>query len=354
ARAPRGRGRADVHRRAARAGPPPVPALPAGRGLARFGPVRRGRREHVGVETGPVAGVAGGPGLVHLDQHHVAVAVERDRLHPLGVARGLTLDPVLLPAARPVGAPARVQRAMQRLIVHPGQHQHLAGVVLLGDSRYQPVGTALQPRGDLRVEPGLASPDPGGLVARAHVPSLTCRGRRLTAGQRTAWPAARSDSFTSPILISPKWNTLAASTASAPAVTAGAKSPARPAPPLAITGTSTTSRTASISSRSNPPRVPSASIEFSRISPAPSSAARRAQSTASRPVPRRPPCVVTSNPLFPPTAASGPRRASTDTTTHCAPNRSATSLSNSGRAIAAMFSDTLSAPARSSRSTSST
>src|SRR5580704_16724277 len=189
-------------------------------------------QQHIRVEAGPVAGVAGGADLVDLDDQGVAVAVQRDRLNPLVVPGRVSLDPVLLAAARPVGAPAGGERAMQRLVVHPAEHQHLTGVVLLGDGRYQPVRIPLQPRGDLRVEPGLADPDPGGLVARAHVSSLTCRRSRLTAGQRTAWPAARSDSFTSPILISPKWNTLAASTASAPAVTAGAKSPTRPAPPL--------------------------------------------------------------------------------------------------------------------------
>jgi len=148
----------------------------------------------------------------------------------------------------------------------------------------------------------------------------------------------------------PKWNTLAASTASAPASTAGAKCASVPAPPLAITGTVTAARTARISSRSKPKVVPSASIEFSRISPTPSCTARCAHSTASIPVPVRPPCVVTSKPLVGP----GARRASTDRTTHCDPNRSAASGSRSGRATAAVLSETLSAPARSSRSTSAT
>jgi len=48
------------------------------------------------------------------------------------------------------------------------------------------------------------------------------------------------------------------------------------------------------------------------------------------------------------------RRASTDSTTHWEPNRCAASDSSSGRATAAVLSETLSAPARSSRSTSST
>ena len=119
----------------------------------------------------------------------------------------------------------------------------------------------------------------------------------------------------------PKWNTLAARTASAPASTAGAKCASVPAPPLAITGTVTAARTARISSRSKPVVVPSASIEFSRISPAPSSTARWDHSTASIPVPVRPPWVVTSKPLGGP----GARRASTDSTTHCDPKRWAAS-----------------------------
>jgi hypothetical protein len=155
----------------------------------------------------------------------------------------------------------------------------------------------------------------------------------------------------------PKWKTLAASTASAPAATAGAKWASVPAPPLAMTGTVTAARTSRISSRSKPASVPSASIEFSRISPAPSSVARRAQSTASMPVPRRPPWVVTSKPLGVAAglAGSGPgrtRRASTDSTTHWEPNCRAASASSPGRAMAAVLSDTLSAPARSRASTS--
>jgi hypothetical protein len=156
--------------------------------------------------------------------------------------------------------------------------------------------------------------------------------------------------LTWPIRSVPKWNTLAASTASAPASTAGAKWASVPAPPLAITGTVTAARTARISSRSKPMVVPSASIEFSRISPAPSCTACRAHCTASVPVLARPPWVVTSKPL----GRSGARRASTDSTTHCDPNRWAASPSSSGRATAAVLSETLSAPARSSRSTSAT
>ena len=156
------------------------------------------------------------------------------------------------------------------------------------------------------------------------------------------------------MLNSRKWNTLAASTASAPACTAGAKCSTRPAPPLAITGTVTAPRTARSIARSNPALVPSASIEFSRISPTPSSAPRAAQSTASIPVPRRPPCVVTSQPDGVGSPSAGTVLASTESTMHCEPNCRDSSDNSSGRAIAAVFTDTLSAPARSNTSTSAT
>ena len=134
--------------------------------------------------------------------------------------------------------------------------------------------------------------------------------------------------------------------------TAGAKCSSAPAPPEATRGTSTTARTARSIARSKPPVVPSASMELSRISPAPSSAPRWAQATASIPVPVRPPCVVTSQPdgvLVP----GAQVRASTLRTSTWLPNRSAISASSPGRATAAELTPTLSAPAARSRRTSS-
>ena len=107
-------------------------------------------------------------------------------------------------------------------------------------------------------------------------------------------------------------------------------------------------------SRSKPSLVPSASIEVSRISPAPDASASSAHCTASIPVPRRPPWVVTSKPDGQLRPSRRPtRRASIAITTHCEPNRLAASDRNSGRATAAELIDTLSAPARSSASMSS-
>ena len=106
-----------------------------------------------------------------------------------------------------------------------------------------------------------------------------------------------------------------------------------------------------VRSRSKPSFVPSRSMEVSRISPAPS------VGDLARPTPRRrgptgvrPPWVNTSQPAPP----SVRRRASIATTTHCAPNSSAISEMSSGRSTAAVFTPTLSAPARSRRRASST
>ena len=56
---------------------------------------------------------------------------------------------------------------------------------------------------------------------------------------------------------------------------------------------------------------------------------RSAHSTASMPVPRRPPWVVTSKPEDVGAEPSGTRRASTDSTMHCAPKRRLASRSSS-------------------------
>ena len=74
---------------------------------------------------------------------------------------------------------------------------------------------------------------------------------------------------------------------------------------------------------------------------------RRAQSTASSPVPLRPPWVKTSH------LPGAVWRASIATTMHWSPYFSAASRTNSGRATAAELIETLSAPASSRRRMSS-
>ena len=74
-----------------------------------------------------------------------------------------------------------------------------------------------------RVKPG-SPPTPSGFeVTTARSPSACSSPGCSGQGHRTGWPAARRVSLTSPTRSVPKWKTLAARTASAPAATAGAK-----------------------------------------------------------------------------------------------------------------------------------
>src|ERR671921_1078400 len=113
------------------------------------------------VEAGALAGVAGRPLLVDEDQQRVAVAVQADVADPLAVPGGLALHPVLAPAARPVGGPAGGEGAVQRLVVHPGDHEHLTGVVLLDDGGDETGGVAAQECCDRGVQGGLGGGDGG-------------------------------------------------------------------------------------------------------------------------------------------------------------------------------------------------
>ena len=93
----------------------------------------------------------------------------------------------------------------------------------------------------------------------------------------------------------PKWNRDAAKAASASAwVNTSAKCSNAPQPPEAMTGMWTALVTARVISRSKPFLVPSASMEVSKISPAPRASPFFAHSMASNPVGVRPPATTTS------------------------------------------------------------
>ena len=101
-----------------------------------------------------VIGYFGAAVLVDHDEDRVAVAVEPHLAHPLAMTRRLALDPVLLPRAAPVRGQTRGERAVQGLVVHPADHQHLAGAVLLRHGHHETVAVSLEPPGDGRVEVG--------------------------------------------------------------------------------------------------------------------------------------------------------------------------------------------------------
>ena len=86
-------------------------------------------------------------------QHGVRVAVVAQRAHGLGVARGLSLAPELVARAAPQVQLAGGLRPLQRLGVHVGEREHLAGARVLdhaGDEPALVVGDGLHGTRDSR------------------------------------------------------------------------------------------------------------------------------------------------------------------------------------------------------------
>ena len=161
---------------------------------------------------------------------------------------------------------------------------------------------------------------------------------------RTVIPRLAISALASAIECSSKWKIDAASTASAPP----RRSPRRggracPRRRLAMTGTPTASTIARVSSRSKPSLVPSRSIDVSRISPAP--ARRPPPPTRPRPCPSA--CGRRGGETSKPPGHGAWRRSRTRRTACRTRRRSRRSAP--GRSTAAVFTLTLSAPARSSR-----
>src|SRR5262249_49770089 len=78
--------------------------------------------------------------LLDLQEHRVGVAIDVDLAHLLDVAALLPLAPELAAPAAVVDGPAGAERLLERLAVHPSEHEHLASVRVLGDHRDQPAG----------------------------------------------------------------------------------------------------------------------------------------------------------------------------------------------------------------------
>ena len=84
--------------------------------------------------------MAGRTRRVDLDQQRIAIAVGPKLLDLLHVAARRALVPELLAAAAPKPRGTGLERQPHRLLVHPGNHKHLAGVILLNHTRNQPTG----------------------------------------------------------------------------------------------------------------------------------------------------------------------------------------------------------------------
>ncbi len=77
--------------------------------------------------------------LFYFQQDDVLVAVQSNVPDDLLVPRGFPFAPELAPGARPVYGVAFFGGQPERLAVHPGHHQDVAGVGVLGDGRNQAV-----------------------------------------------------------------------------------------------------------------------------------------------------------------------------------------------------------------------
>ena len=124
---------------------PPLYAVADGMGGHADGAAASATALHrlaAGMRPGAVAGA--GADLVDLDQEGVAVAVQGHGPHVLVVAGGVPLAPVLPPGAGPEGHPPLGQGATQGLVVHPPDHEDLAGVELLDDGAHQAGGVPFE------------------------------------------------------------------------------------------------------------------------------------------------------------------------------------------------------------------
>jgi hypothetical protein len=95
-------------------------------------------------EAGFIALVAGGTGLLDLDEEHVAIAIKGDIFHDLHVAAFLPFHPEFLPRTAPEMRFAGGDSLFEGRTVHPCKHQDAASALLLNDSRDQTVGVKLQ------------------------------------------------------------------------------------------------------------------------------------------------------------------------------------------------------------------
>lgn len=82
--------------------------------------------------------------LLDLDQDDVLVAVGADRLDVLHVSAAFALEPEFVTASAEEVGFAGFDRLGERVLVHPGHHQYLAGLVILDDGGDQAVGIVLE------------------------------------------------------------------------------------------------------------------------------------------------------------------------------------------------------------------
>ncbi len=85
---------------------------------------------------------------LHQREQRVAIAVDAQRPHGLHVAAGFALVPLFAARAAPQVQLAGLARALQRLLVHIGERQHLAAAPVLHHARHEAIAVVF----DLRVD----------------------------------------------------------------------------------------------------------------------------------------------------------------------------------------------------------
>src|SRR5829696_9697781 len=93
--------------------------------------LRRNRIQLAVVEAGALARVARRAGRLHEGENRVLVAVKPQLLELLDVPGGRSLVPQLVAGARPEPHLTRLAGALERLVVHVGKREHLAGAGVL-------------------------------------------------------------------------------------------------------------------------------------------------------------------------------------------------------------------------------
>ena len=77
--------------------------------------------------------------LFHFQQHHIGIAVEPDIPEHLLVPGALALAPEFATGTGPVHRLSFLNREPERFPVHPGHHQDIAIIGVLGNGRHQTV-----------------------------------------------------------------------------------------------------------------------------------------------------------------------------------------------------------------------
>jgi len=93
------------------------------------------------VKTTVTPGVTGNArvvaGLRDAEQNHVVVAIEANVMHQLHMTGFLALEPELVARTAEIDGAPLLGGELQRLAVHPGEHQHVFAALLLRDDGHQ-------------------------------------------------------------------------------------------------------------------------------------------------------------------------------------------------------------------------